>query len=1193
MGYTGTFIPNRRRVIRQAPDCLVYLQGELTLPSGASPFRRVEIQPLITSVTTSMSVAAPPGTADISMQIPTHLNDDLRRGGRLILTPMMEVRIYMKGAYLLNGAPQYYPVFWGVVREVSESYSGGEHSVSLSCEDMTYWWKVQFINTNPSALALESGQARNFTAEGNVFTGLNPFQVLYTLSRQVHGDSVLSSLFLQDFQVFGEAKEDERLELMAYWAKRWNRIGTALRMFGPDGRLIVGDRLAAVLKRNNVSYAPSGKRGSAAAREGAKFVPPTFDFTQGTVDLTTITPFSLAPERIGNSLDPYTSELQTKLQIAQQVAECIGYEFYMDVTGELIFKPPFYNLDVRDNFPVSWIQPIDIISESFSESPPEATYISGSGQFVQNWEIGMSAEVVPRATYVDYQLVQRYGWIPTELQVSYIGAQESGGGTTQGGPQALFAHLVDQLDKINARTCSGSVTIPLRPELRGGYPMYHETRDAYYYVDGISHSFAFGGQCTTSLNFLAERARFYGAFEGWDAQAGREPAPGSTADPGVVVRNMFSRPQDSRTGKPVGDRNVILAPVEGARKAPVTPRKTDASDAAKAGSRAEELKSRIVDMSSQFSPVINGAAYVYQVDPARDNPVGASVTPYKRGVGAGQLGVITQLTAFKYQGNNAFVFPVSDERGYKVFGGYEYGRSVQVQNSELKVQVDPNDLQAQAAFALTFLSPESSDDQPSLLRAPDPLLFNSSPKVTKGYEGQISPTNYGRLLSEVGPDNLGLGQDLIADAKQFVAGLDLRYKQQNLPSGSPSRNAAASSPALTPAGRGAISSSSDAYLRSTDGLEQDARGWVAYGPKAPKGAAFTYNSNVGRWRDTIRRVRAEEGLTEAEVPDSLVLAIIQLESGGNPSSVGRKTKSGKDSQFNGLMHMGTALGESVGLEGGTTALRGDGELAIRSFMKAQKVLRGSTKGDPVAIVLAWSKGGAPARQYNARRAEGLSPEEALAHPSVAKFNPQEYVDRARAARQVWIGRGIDSDGGGPPPSLNEEAVAAAPVEEPDEANDPTQPPADGADVGDEDGPVFSLEDFERNEQAQAVGLFRDALQGNVSDGTINALPPGLIPPRDPSLVSVLNEYLLGIYNRGFQEAQERERVLRGQDLLAGAVQARSEERAASLSGLTAAAAGAAGGSSSSGDSNPATAVNGGLVGGLNGGSLGSPDPEAV
>lgn len=1155
MSYQGTFIPNRRRVIRQAPDCLVYIQGELTLPSGASPFRRVDLQPLITSVTTSMSVASPPATADISLQIPTHLNDDMRRGGRLILTPMMEVRIYMKGAYLLNGAPQYYPVFWGVVREVSESYSGGEHSVSLSCEDMTYWWKVQFINVNASALALTSGQAQNLAIDGNVFTGQNPFQVLYTLARQVHGDSVLSTLFLQDFQVFGEAKADERLELMAYWARRWNRIGTALRMFGPDGRLIVGDRLAAVLKRNNVSYAPAGKRGSAAAREGAKFVPPTFDFTQGTVDLTTITPFTLAPDRIGSSIDTYTSELQTKLQIAQQVAECIGYEFFMDVTGELIFKPPFYNLDVAANFPVSWIQPIDIISDSFSSSPPEATYISGSGQFVQNWEIGMSAEVVPRATYVDYRLVQKYGWIPTELQVSYIGSQESGAGTTQGGPQALFAHLVDQLDRINSRSVAGSVTIPLRPELRGGYPLYYESRDAYYYVESISHSFAFGGQCTTSLSLLAERARFYGAFGEWDAQAGREPSPGATADPGEVVRNLYSRPQDPRSGRPLGDRNVILAPVPGARQEPVAPRQTDASDAAKSTSRAEELKFRIVDMSSQFSALPSAADYVYQVDPVRDTPVGVA-SAYKPRVGVGELGVVTQLTAFKpARGGNAFVFPVSDERGYEVFGGYEYGRSVAVQNSQLRVQVDPADLQAQAAFALTFLSPESAADQPNLLRAPDPLLFNSAPSVTKGYEGQVSPTNYGRLLSEVAPDDLGLGQDLLADARQFVAGQDLRYRDQNLPSGSSSRNAAASAPARTAAGLGTEASPSDAYLRTTDGLKQSSKGWVAFGPKAPKGLEFRYTSRVERWLEVVRRVRAEEGLTEEQVPDSLVLAIIHTESGGDPNSVGAKTKTGRDSQFNGLMHMGTPLGEAVGLAGGTTSLRGDGEAAIRAFMKAQKVSRKSTQYDPVGIVLAWSRGGAPARNYLARRAEGLSPQEALDHPTVARHNVQEYVDRFRAARQIWLERGIDGPNAPTPPPPPEPAPVA----------DTDQPPPGGPDVADDTEAVSSLEDFEREEQAAAVGLFRDALQANVNTGVVS-LPPGLVPPRDPSLMSVLNEYLLGLYARGFGEAAERERVLRGQDLLQGAVREGEQNRAAALSAVTASALeGALGGTPSAGE----------------------------
>jgi oligopeptide transport system permease protein len=43
----------------------------------------------------------------------------------------------------------------------------------------------------------------------------------------------------------------------------------------------------------------------------------------------------------------------------------------MDVSGDIVFKPPFYNLDILHNKPVSWIQDIDIIDWDISESEAE------------------------------------------------------------------------------------------------------------------------------------------------------------------------------------------------------------------------------------------------------------------------------------------------------------------------------------------------------------------------------------------------------------------------------------------------------------------------------------------------------------------------------------------------------------------------------------------------------------------------------------------------------------------------------------------------------------------------------------------------------------------------------------------------------------------------------------------------------
>jgi hypothetical protein len=1039
----------------------------------------VNLQPLITSVNVSANVSSPPASADISLQIPDHLTDDFRLGRNLILTTMMEVHIYMKGYFLLNGAPQYYPVFWGIVTSVADNYGGGQNTVSLSCQDITYWWQVQHININPSILSVDRGQARRLSETGNVFTGMNAFQIMYTLSRQVHGDSVNVQQYLTDFQVLSEATATDNLRLTAYWEKKLGRITTALKMYGPTGRVIQGSLFANVVKPNTLDTVGDGKRGLATANESVKYNPDNLDFLQGGVDLSTVTPFSLVLSKLGQ-LDVWNGELMTKIQIAQQVAETIGYEFFQDMTGELIFKPPFYNLDVYGNFPVSWIRDIDLISDTITENIPEATYIEGTGLFVQNMETNMSAETQPRATYIDYRLVQKFGWKKAEINSQFIGSFV-GNGQSQGGPQALFLHLVDQLDRSNARTHSGSVTIPLRPELRLGYPVYHESRDSYYYVESISHTFSYGSSCTTSLTLMAGRKRFYADFEGYDSEAKTEPAPGTYADPARIVRDLYTRPVDPRTGGPQGDRNVIFVydpriPNDGTLK--TTQIKNQQL------SRPDSLlKDDLVDLRSQFRPIGSAGAYRYQIDPARDTPFETS--PYKKII-PGRTSLITQITSYKPPNvkENVVIFPISDERGYEVFGGYEYGRSAQVSSNAFTFNGDEID---KAARAITFYAPTADSTFPNLELPPDPLVFNSTQSVTKSPILQLSPNNYGLRLTEIVlPDLLDGG------FAAFARGIAAREIQND--------------PSLQ----------RNEYADDYRDISKR---------KTPKGSevkvgsrVFTRRAQVERWLPAIRRIRQEEGLSERDFPDDLMLAFIHVESGGDPSAgEDRLTQSGKPTQFRGLLQMGTLAGQDSNiaeLQNGTLPLQGNGELAIRAFFKVQKRYRSSTTNfDPIQTVILWSRGNRPLKNYRKALASGLSEEEALRAPDVAAHNVLVYQQKIRAARSIW-----SEVLGTTPQEQNQPSEELARQLRTDQENAQKEDDA-GADVAKEDT-IPEQADLDAQNRNQLI-LFERAVAKNL-EGRVNTLPSEIIPPRDRSVIPILNDFLSKLYSRLQSEAQARQ-----------------------------------------------------------------------
>jgi hypothetical protein len=56
-------------------------------------------------------------------------------------------------------------------------------------------------------------------------------------------------------------------------------------------------------------------------------------------------------------------------------------------------------------------------------------------------------------------------------------------------------------------TCN--VTIPLRPEIRPGYPVYIPYMDTFYYISGVSHTFGYQSSCQTTLTLTAKRNKFF------------------------------------------------------------------------------------------------------------------------------------------------------------------------------------------------------------------------------------------------------------------------------------------------------------------------------------------------------------------------------------------------------------------------------------------------------------------------------------------------------------------------------------------------------------------------------------------------------------------------------------------------------------------------------------------------------------
>ena len=790
--FQGTFQPNLRPTVVSAPDALVYINGELEVIGCPQCTKVFDLNKYITSIQVDLGINQVPGSASVSLSVPRHIVDDFFFDGNPVITPMMEIEIYAKGYYLLEGMPQYYPIFWGLVTEVNDSYSSGEHSFTIQCADILKWWELCKMSITSAWTAPQGQLGRNIF--NNVFFGTNPYDIIWSLALQSFGDVVVGANSLTtEVQEKGTRANASLPDLMLYWQKRFSRIRSNLLLYGTTGATVRGDSLFQHYSAGRGRKRRVGKNWASSAIANANG---GVDGGQAHYDPSNpkIQSFRTNFSAAGPP-DLWQSEFQSKLEIATAAKESIGFEFFMDVTGDIVFKPPFYNLDIFSNKPVSWIQDIDIIDWDFGESESEViTQLIMQGSYGGNVDYGFGEETTPMATVVDYALLRKYGWRSQDYNSEYLG-----------NTHMMFFHGLDMLDRINSRRHRGSVTIPFRPELRLGFPVYIAPKDQIWYVEGISHNITFGGRAQTQLTLTAKRSKFVaprgtatltldsvGSDDSTRSNEGNafpvstrtlsrkgnftlnvEDAasiPGSDAAYAETIgSNNPYEPlilRHPKTGRLVGYPNVVMVYTR-----PFTPNDLAAAEQlagkkrrGKTGKLSRRAQKRIQENVEADSDTL--LRFTRTDDDALRDKFGANryqyglnsagVFVYAHDVGrrgsktGGVIGeafainkdLITVVPDQELQGSKiaktkvptALIRPVSDERGFEVVGHYRYGRKVALRDVRLVLNSDTAKTKVDLQLAL-------SGDVFSTLTA-------QSQGLTAGRFGENPAT----VLSELRPD---------------------------------------------------------------------------------------------------------------------------------------------------------------------------------------------------------------------------------------------------------------------------------------------------------------------------------------------------------------------------------------------------------------------------------------------------------
>ena len=558
--WSEDFINKFRTTRSWTPDAIVTFNGETTLPGCPTCKNKIDFSRFINSVNVSGGVDGS-NSCDITLKIPWSYGDSVYKDGRFVLTTGIEVFVYYRGFFqvkelalkadnidLDNGETleaskvetrPYYPVFHGVISGVGVDYSDGAYSVSISTRNMLSFWDNQQINTQQGYFAANPSMSRgSINLKGHVYTNMTPHQIIYDLYLDAGGSAEGTGFALRKSsnvtsRTHTGGPQDYTL-MMRYLEQRFRNGMYGLRMYGASGRMYsaLETQIIAypettkkkqdaeyrkVIKKQNKPYSKVKSEGSTLSRmvaagliqyehdnaEGGR-IQRTVDGRQlaqiSEKDKTGLSVLSLKPfvTDINNfaQIAFWESSQESKKSIASRVCEVTGYEFYQDMDGDLVFKPPMYNMDTSSDRVYNILRE-DILSISYSHSEPEATYVTMKGSHFRNLEVGIGGEWGVKGVYVDYSLVAKYGWKSAEFDSTYYHSAR----------QAYYA-AATELDRQNKNTEGCEISIPLRPEIKPGYPVYVEENDCYYYVESVNHSFSYGGSCTTGLTLVCQRKKF-------------------------------------------------------------------------------------------------------------------------------------------------------------------------------------------------------------------------------------------------------------------------------------------------------------------------------------------------------------------------------------------------------------------------------------------------------------------------------------------------------------------------------------------------------------------------------------------------------------------------------------------------------------------------------------------------------------
>jgi len=518
------------RINFQNPAVVVFRNGEMDYETMAR----------LQSFNCSFGVYGAPGTATMNLVsegskrgktadwMPELVN---KMGECSLWSAMDEIEVWASGQMDSRSWRSFYPIFWGLVKRTPITWSDGVTGVTIDCADILHWLEMTRVNIGydvATEIEKQMGSKIN-AAYANKFQR-NTTQELFQdilLSATTGGEFIPSGLVTFDtyYGGLGSAGGSAEAAAAAYAEKikamseeKQRETAVNLVTYADDGSLLIPDKVAYdIWQRRKEIRAHWIKRGFGRLENRLQF------FSEDTALV--CKPIEI--DTANANFDYIRGNFMTRMEFAMDIASKLQYEFFMDPSGDIVLKPPTYNMPAvnaihpeevanGETIPIDLDMMVTMItafgrenrykaSESVSQARLWATYAPyGDATEIENIT-GVERALAAEEGRHRYN-VSRYG-IRSPMQITNPLLRTV---------DECKAFALWKFDQHNADVCRRSVTLrSLRPDIRMGFPIIDYRDLTVWYVKRVTHDInPSAGTASTTLDLNARRMPVWKSKDG-------------------------------------------------------------------------------------------------------------------------------------------------------------------------------------------------------------------------------------------------------------------------------------------------------------------------------------------------------------------------------------------------------------------------------------------------------------------------------------------------------------------------------------------------------------------------------------------------------------------------------------------------------------------------------------------------------